>query len=134
MAWPPWQPFQMMPDARGFPVPIWKHLIPEFPVVSRKVTLALPCIGADALGMGLREMDWSANVEIAYAWDVDRSLLPFLIAAYGPIGLGGPASGIGWGGNILDFDVASMARVDFLVSGPPCPPFREHTSTSGKRS
>lgn len=112
----------MTPDARGFPVPIWKHLVPEFPAVSRKVTLALPCIGADALGMGLRSMDWNA-VEIAYAWDVDPCLLPCLLAAHGPFGLGGPDSGIGWGGDILSFDVASMTRVDFLVSGPPCPPF-----------
>ena len=112
----------MTPGPDGFPVPIWKHLIPELPQVCRKVTLALPCIGANALGMGLKELDWKA-VEIAYAWDVDPSLLPFLIAAHGPIGLGGPASGIGWGGDILAFDVASMARVDFLVSGPPCPPF-----------
>jgi len=34
--------------------------------------------------------------------------LPFLLAAHGPIGLGGPDSGIGWGGDILSFDVASM--------------------------
>ena len=129
MAWPPWQPFGMTPDARGFPVPIWKHLLPEFPAVSRKVRLALPCIGADALGMGLREMSWDA-VEIAYAWDVDPSLLPFLLAAHGPIGFGGPASGIGPSGNILKFDVASMERVDFLVTGPPCPPW----STIGRRA
>ena len=107
MAWSPWQPFEMTPDARGFPVPIWKYLLPDFPHVSRKVKLALPCIGADALGMGLREMDWSA-VEIAYAWDVDPCLLPFLFAAHGPFGLGGSKSGIGWGGDVLTFGVASM--------------------------
>ena len=124
MAWSPWQPFEMTPDARGFPVPIWKHLLPDFPHVSRKVKLALPCIGADALGMGLREMDWSA-VEIAYAWDVDPCLLPFLFAAHGPFGLGGSESGIGWGGDVLTFDVASMERVDFPVTGPPCPPWSQ---------
>ena len=91
-------------------------------MVSRKVKLALPCIGADALGMGLKEMQWSA-AEIAYAWDVDPSLLPLLLAAHGPIGLGGLSSGVGHGGDILAFEVASMQRVDFLVSGPPCPPF-----------
>lgn len=122
MAWPPWQPFEMTPDARGFPVPIWKHLLPAFPGVSRKVRLALPCIGADALGMGLREMDWD-GVEIVYAWDVDPCLLPFLIAVHGPIGLGGSESGIGWGGDVLEFDLALMTRVDFLITGPPCPPW-----------
>ena len=56
-AWSPWQPFEMTPGAQGFPVPTWKHLLPDFLHVSRKVKLAVPCIGAGALGMGLREMD-----------------------------------------------------------------------------
>ena len=122
MVWPPWSVGELPLDPRGFPIPFWKHLVPEFPTVSRKVKLALPCIGADALGMGLKEMNWHAT-EIAYAWDVDPALLPCLITAHGPIGLGGSDSGIGWGGDIMAFDTATMQRVDFVVTGPRCPPF-----------
>ena len=122
MVWPPWSAGELPLDPRGFPIPFWKHLVQVFPTVSRKVQLALPCIGADALGMGLKEMNWHAT-EIAYAWDVDPALLPCLISAHGPIGLGGSDSGIGWGGDIMAFDTATMQRVDFVVTGPPCPPF-----------
>ena len=85
-------------ESRGFPLPVWKHLLPEFPDVSRKVKLALPCIGAHALGAGLRDMHWQ-GMEISYAWDVDTSLLPYLMAVYGPIDLGGTGGGIGLGGD-----------------------------------
>ena len=122
MAWRPWRAGELPLDPRGFPIPIWKHLLPPFPSVSRKVRVALPCMGAHALGSGLREMDWPA-VEIAYAWDVDASLLPYLMAVYGPIGLGGSGGGIGWGGDILSYDISAMERVDFVITGPPCPPF-----------
>ena len=128
MAWEPWQAGELPLDPRGFPIPVWKHLLAAFPDVSRKVTVALPCIGAHALGSGLRDMDWNA-VDIVYAWDVDPSLLPYLMATYGPIGLGGSGGGIGWGGDLLLYDVAAMMRVDFLITGPPCPPF----STIGLR-
>ena len=108
-------------DPHGFPIPIWKHLVPEFPAVSRRVTLALPCIGAHALGSGLCDMDWHA-AEIAYAWDVDASLLPYLMAVYGPDGLGSSDGGIGWGGDFLSYDISSMKRVDSVITAPPAPP------------
>ena len=122
MAWESWRAGELPWDARGFPIPVWKHLLPEFPDVNRKVKLALPCIGAHALGAGLRDMHWQ-GVEISYAWDVDASLLPYLMAAYGPIDLGGAGGGIGWGGDFLSYDISSMERVDFVITGPPCPPF-----------
>ena len=121
MVWPPWSAGELPLDPRGFPIPFWKHLVQVFPTVSRKVKLALPCIGADALGMGLKEMNWHGT-EIAYAWDVDPALLPCLISAHGPIGLGGSDSGIGWGGDIMAFDTATMQRVDFVSQAPPAPP------------
>ena len=122
MAWEPWRVGELPLDSRGFPIPVWKHLLPEFPDVSRKVKLALPCIGAHALGAGLRDMHWQ-GMEISYAWDVDTSLLPYLMAVYGPIDLGSTVGGIGWGGDFLSYDISSMERVDFVITGPPCPPF-----------
>ena len=34
---------------------------------------ALPCVGLDALGAGLLEIDWKA-FEVVYAYDIDASL------------------------------------------------------------
>ena len=56
MAWESWRVGELPLDSRGFPIPVWKHLLPEFPDVSRKVKLALPCIGVHALGAGVRAM------------------------------------------------------------------------------
>ena len=69
MAWKSWRVGELPLDPRGFPIPVWKHLLPDFPDVSRKVKLALPCIGAHALGAGLRGMHWQ-GVKFSYAWDV----------------------------------------------------------------
>ena len=62
------------------------------------------------------------GVEISYAWAVDTSLLLYLMAVYGPIDLGGTVGGIGWGGDFLSYDISSMERVDFVITGPPCIP------------
>ena len=93
MAWESWRVGELPLDSRGFPIPVWKHLLPAFPDVSRKVKLALPCIGAHALGAGLRDMHWQ-GVGISHAWDVDTSLLLYLMAVYGPIDPGGTVGGI----------------------------------------
>ena len=50
-------------------------------------------------------------------------MLPYLMAVYGPIDLGGTVGGIGWGGDVLSYDISSAERVDFVITGPPCPPF-----------
>ena len=43
------------------------------------------------------------------------------MAAYGPIDLGGPGGGIGWGGDVLSYDISLMERVDFVITGPASP-------------
>ena len=101
---------------------MWTHLIEQFPQVCRRVRLALPCIGLDSLCMGLQEMKFDA-FDIVYAYDTDGSLLPHLFSLHGPIGLGGPGIGLGRRGDILNVDVTAWERVDFVMSGPPCPPW-----------
>ncbi len=107
---------------------MWTHLIERFGDASWKIRLALPCIGLDSLCTGLREMRFDA-FEVLYAYDTDAALLPHLLAVHGPIGLGGPGVGVGRSGDLLRVDVTTWQRVDFLMSGPPCPPW----SSIGKR-
>ena len=83
------------------------------------MTLALPCLGMEGLSAGLREIQWDA-FEIAYAYDIDESLVPVLLHLHGPhanfhIGR--------LRGNFLACDIDELPRVDFIIAGPPCPPF-----------
>ena len=83
------------------------------------MTLALPCLGMDALSAGLREIGWD-GFEIAYAYDIDESLVPVLLHMHGPhanLHIGSRR------GDFLACDVDELPRVDFIVAGPPCPPF-----------
>ena len=52
---------------------MWTHLVEAFPEVSRKIRLALPCVGLDSLCAGLLEMKFSA-FDVIYAYDIDFRL------------------------------------------------------------
>ena len=43
---------------------------------------ALPCVGLDALGAGLLEMNWDA-FEVVYAYNIDASLAAALFLMHG---------------------------------------------------
>jgi len=123
MVWQSWPEGHLPVDTAGFPQAPWKHLIGSLPPLHRKLRLALPCIGLDALGVGLRALGWH-DFELKYACDVDPKLLAGLLAVHGPIGLGGPGVAIGHSvGNLLLMDVRPWERVDIVVAGPPCPPW-----------
>ena len=123
MVWPAWAQWELPHDTAGFPQAPWKHVIGGLPPLRRKLKMALPCIGLDALGVGLRVLDWH-DFEITYARDVYSKLAPALLATHGPIGLGSPGVGIGPRfGNLLLMDTRSWERGDVVVAGPPCPPW-----------
>ena len=103
----------------GFPKYPWSHMIPAFPQMDRKMTLALPCLGMDALSAGLREIHWD-GFEIAYAYDIDESLIPTLLHMHGPdanLHIGRRT------GDVLACNEEEWSRVDWVIAGPPCPPF-----------
>lgn len=121
MAWKGWAAGSLPLESCGFPMPPWAHLIAVFPCLSRKLRLALPCIGLDGLGAGLQEVQWG-QVHISYAYDIDESLRAPLAALHGDA----VADGFQLGrpnGDILTVDVTDWERVDLVVSGPPCPPW-----------
>jgi site-specific DNA-cytosine methylase len=107
----------------GFPKYPWSHVIPAFPQMDRKMTLALPCLGMDALSAGLREIHWD-GFEIAYAYDIDESLIPTLLHMHGPdanLHIGRRT------GDVLACNEEEWSRVDWVIAGPPCP----HSAPSG---
>ena len=60
--------------------------------------------------------------EVVYAFDTDVELLPALVSMLGPEQAQrlhiGPSCG-----DLLQCDITQWERVDFVVAGPPCPPF-----------
>jgi site-specific DNA-cytosine methylase len=95
-------------------------MVSHIPDINRKLRLALPCIGLDGLGAGLIELKWH-HFEIIYAFDVDPELASALVHLHGPQGASNLQ--VGRAGNILESDVTAWERVDFVIAGPPCPPF-----------
>ena len=78
MVWAAWAVGGLPCCVEGFPKAPWTHLIQAMPVVGRKMRLALPCIGLDALGHGLGGMKWDA-FEVPYVYDIDESLAAVLV-------------------------------------------------------
>ena len=114
----------------GFPKFPWSHLIPCFPQFGRKMQLGLPCLGLDALSAGLREIRWE-GFEISFAYDIDESLIPVLLDLHGPhtnLHVGRHR------GDLLVCNIDELPPVDFIISGPPCPPFSSTSNATGKHA
>ena len=77
------------------------------------------CIGLDALGAGLLEIDWKA-FEVVYAYDIDASLAAALVRMHGERAA---SFHIGNCGDLLACNVQEWDRVDWVIAGPPCPPY-----------
>ena len=120
MVWAAWAVGGLPCCVEGFPKAPWTHLIQAMPVVGRKMRLALSCVGLDALGHGLGEMNWDA-FEVPYAYDIDESLAVVLVHMHGK-----KAAGFHIGhrpGDLLKCNVQEWERVDWVAAGPPCPAF-----------
>ena len=119
MVWAAWGEGQLPWCVEGFPKAPWSHFIQPMPTVGRKMRLALPCLGLDALGAGLLEINWDA-FEVAYAHDIDASLAQALVLMHGERAA---CFQIGHHGDLLACNVQEWDRVDWVIAGPPCPPF-----------
>ena len=100
MVWPAWSAGQLGLNTCGFPLAPWAHLVPRFPALNRKLRLALPCIGLDGIGSGLKEMEWD-GVDIVHAFDVDPDLIPVLQVVHGYAAV--ERWNIGPSGDLLDW-------------------------------
>ena len=121
MVWPSWRAGGLPLEAAGFPLAPWAHLVPPFPALARRLRVALPCIGLDGMGNGLKEVRWD-GIHISHAYDIDTDLIPALLAVHGREVAAkfciGPVVG-----DLLRLDVSSLEDVDIVISGPPCPPW-----------
>ena len=88
-------------------------------------TMFSPCCGLETAMQAWRALSppgtgYKFGVPFTHSWDTDKTLGPQILHAHGGNGFAmvGPASG--------DFTrerLASLPSVEFICSGPPCPPF-----------
>ena len=96
----------------------------------QSLTVGLPCCGVDAVddGLGTLQEHLPLRVPIQFAWVAD--LQERYRAAIESHGVASTNIHLGCvEGNILKIDVTALSMVDFIISGPPCPPW----STLGQR-
>ena len=106
---------------------IWADLFGKVPMLGRPLRVALPCCGIDACGVALDALGvrWQA----CYVYDIERRYAKYLKGRFSSAAEG---LCVGHGGDVTELSAEDLARhgpVDFLVSGPPCPPW----ATCGKR-
>ena len=99
-------------EATGCPVAPWAHLVPPFPALARKLRVALPCIGLDGIGNGLKEIRWD-GIHISHAFDIDTEFIPALIAVHGRDVAAqfciGPVAG-----HLLRLNISTLMDVDMI--------------------
>ena len=79
MVWPSWQASSLPLEA--ILVPPFPALA-LFPALARQLRVALPRIGLDGMGNGLKEIKWDGS-HVSLAYDTDTQLIPALLAAHG---------------------------------------------------
>ena len=99
----------------------WAELFGKVPTLDRPLRVALPCCSIDACGVALDclGVKWHAcNV-----CDLEDRYAEYLRSHFSPAADG---LHIGVGGDVTTYSASDLERngpVDFLVSGPPCPPW-----------
>ena len=130
MTYPAWGEGELALDEHGealsfegFPTLCWAHLIGPLPLLSRSLTLCLPCVGIDGGSSGLHGLGWRSGQHFLpkIVMDTEAYLRLPLSKVHGSLAerfLLGPVEG-----DILKANISSWERVDGIVVGPPCPPF-----------
>ena len=103
-------------------LPNWQDHFPWLPDLGRRVNVACPCMGIDGCGHALQAMSVPSSMLNCYDLEVSyRSALTQHLMDMGmnviELNLGKKA------GDLLEVPLQSLAPVDLLIAGPPCPPW-----------
>lgn len=114
----------MVEDVAACPaLPDYTQFFSEVPPLGRRLRIACPCIGIDGCGHALEVM--KVPTDVLNAYDLQDMYVGALSRHLAEMGMEtirlnlGPESG-----DILKVPLENLAKpIDYLVSGPPCPPW-----------
>jgi site-specific DNA-cytosine methylase len=107
------------PDA-----PDWSQYFKQLPALGRRIRVASPCVGIHGCGHALNSM--KVGADSIHVYDLDHRYGPYLTKHLQEMGmgLGDIMLHLGKLGDLLQLPLRSLkGPIDFLVAGPPCPPW-----------
>jgi site-specific DNA-cytosine methylase len=105
------------------PPPNWAEFIEQIPPLGRRLRVASPCVGIHGCGHALAAMNVPTDSTNVY--DLEAGYTAVLYNQLREMGMEGITLHLGKSiGNLLNVALRDLERpVDFLVCGPPCPPW-----------
>ncbi len=113
------------------PLPNFASFFPELPKLGRRLRICVPCCGIDGCGHALQAMNCPADMHNVY--DLQESYRGALTHHFKEMGMEVINLNLGHAaGNILQVGLHQLQKpIDFLVSGPPCPPWAGQGNRKG---
>ena len=112
-------------------VPDFSAYFPHVPALGRRLRVALPCVGVNACGYALDAMQVAHDANNVY--DLEAGYIDVLTKQLQNAGQEVIRLNLGPDmGNLLKKGLLELeGPVDFLVAGPPCPPWSGQGSKKG---
>ena len=111
-------------DVANTPLPPqWSAFVEKLPFLGRRLQIASPCVGIH--GCGHAVMSMGAPADSINVFDLQSGYSTYLHKHLTDMGMDRIQLNLGRAlGDLLNFDFTTLQKpVDFLVSGPPCPPW-----------
>ena len=105
------------------PLPDYRKHLPQLPDLGRRLRICCPCVGIDGAGHALQTMGCGSSMHNVY--DLVHDYREALTSHFQEMGMEVIRLNLGKkAGDILKVPLQELEKpIDFLVSGPPCPPW-----------
>jgi hypothetical protein len=115
-------------------VPDFTQYFDRVPNLGRRLRIAAPCVGVHGCGHALHDM-MQVPSDTINVYDLDEAYLPALVTHLRQAGMENILVNLGKvAGDILKVPLGMLqVPVDFLVAGPPCPPWAAQGNKKGMK-
>ena len=105
------------------PLPDYGAYFQELPSLGRRLRICCPCVGIDGCGHALQAMQCPSDMHNVY--DLEESYREALLHHFQEMGMEVVHLNLGKvAGNVLNVALENLVKpIDFLIAGPPCPPW-----------